>query len=117
MKQTIEINGRYFMPHDFEHEIWKSIPEYSNYMVSNFSRIRRIPTVNDKTVIMKPVKMESKTNPIYYEFQLSKDGKQYKVRLDYIYSKVKFRHIVPIQEEESEFVTYRRFSEFINDMY
>lgn len=50
----IEIDGRYFMPYDYEDEIWKSVKGYSNYKVSNLGRVKKdnkilLPTLQNKS--------------------------------------------------------------------
>jgi hypothetical protein len=113
----IELNGRYFMQHDFEHEHWKVIPDFPEYMISNFSRVKRKPTTNNNTIIMKPAVLENKNGKIWYEFQLMKDGKQHKIRMDRIFDTVKFKHIHSIAVQPDNYVRYRRFSEFIYDAF
>lgn len=118
----IEINGRYFMPHDFEYELWETIADYPNYMISNFSRIKRKPTTNDNTMIMKPcvydrrdMKYNKENKSEYFMYvMLTKDGKQFKVNIADLIVKTKFKNIVKIKlSEDEQFVRYDKNAEYI----
>ena len=58
----IDIDGRYFMPYDYEDEIWKSVKGYSDYKVSNLGRVK-----DPYGKIVNPIKRDGK----YYYVALS----------------------------------------------
>ena len=51
----IEIDGRYYMPYDYEDEIWKTVKGYSNYKVSNLGRVK-----DNDGKILNPIKKDGK---------------------------------------------------------
>jgi hypothetical protein len=108
----IELNGRYFMPHDFEYEIWKPINGFPNYLFSNFSRVKNIPNKGNKRVmILTPYIHYERTNNI--QFQLTRDGKQYKVKVEDLIIAAKFKHIVRIKLHNEDYVRYDKNAEYI----
>jgi len=110
----IELNGRYYMLHDFEHELWQTLPDFPDYMISNFSRVKRMTPNNNHSRIMKPQIYDNKTKESRCVFMLvNRDGKQMQVRIEDLYSTVKFKHIISIAEQSDEYVKYQRWAEYI----
>lgn len=107
----IELNGRYFMIHDFEHEIWKIIPGYPNYMISNFSRIKTINSSKAKILIMTPFINYQRTNDI--QIQLTKNGKQYKIKIEKLLKDANFKHVIRIKLHDEQYVKYDKNAEYI----
>lgn len=102
------------MLHDFEHELWQTLPDFPDYMISNFSRVKRMTPNNNHSRIMKPQISDNKTKQSRCVFQLiDSDGVQRKILLDELYKTVKFKYITSIAEQSDEYVKYQRWAEYI----
>lgn len=70
---NIEINGRYFMPHDYDEEIWKSVKGYPSYLISNMWRVKRKDTGKILTPILHGklwnVKLSSGRKRVIFSFK------------------------------------------------
>ena len=63
-------------------EIWKDVPEFENYQVSNFGRVKSKERVqptgnNGSRILPERILKPSKTNRNYLRITLCKNGKQY----------------------------------------
>lgn len=106
----IEVNARYYMKHDYENEIWKVVKGFDNYLISNYSRIKRI----DNNLIMKPEIITSGIKTTYY-IKLSSEHGRSKFNIDDIVINAGFKTISKITQEKE--LIYRKSSEFIYDCF
>lgn len=107
------LSNKYFQEQDFKCEIWRRIPGFLNYEVSNYARLRNVDTGN----LIKPFISERKTIPDVYGFSLSKDNTVTRMRCSKIMNLVGFEpDTIPIQDEEFK-LEYRRSDEFIYNCY
>ena len=95
----IDINGRYFMLHDFEDEVWRKVKGYKNYLVSNYGRIKN--TTIEK--IMTPI-IDHTNKGEKYVFKLSDKSRCHKFILEDIMIAVNFKTPIYHDNKSSEYI-------------
>jgi hypothetical protein len=101
---NIEINGRYFMPHDYDEEIWKSVKGYPSYLISNMWRVKR----KDTGKVLTPSRNGNK-----WQMSLSNKGKRTKFPFIELMQAAGFENIPKFKYRKTKlFKTYKN-DEFI----
>lgn len=102
----IKLDGRYYMPYDYEDEIWYSVKGYSLYQVSNYCRVKNIQTGN----ILHPQRVNTKRSHTLH-FRLYNGGRHYTLAIKTLQKEHRWEFIAKI--DFSDYLHYRRNEEYI----
>lgn len=106
---NIEINGRYFMPHDYDNEEWRRIKGFRRYLISNYCRIKN--KVTDQ--ILKPQIGDRKTKRTVYTIRVNNDQETKVVDLTQTVKAMPFSFKVYLTHNKEGFLTYKKSDEYI----
>lgn len=106
---NIEINGRYFMPYDYEHEVWKKVKGYKNYYISNCWRVK-----HKDGYIVKP-QIFNVEHRVYYYVMLNEGLVRKRHNLEDVMIANGFKSENKIHNDD--ILRYRKNSEFIYDCF